>query len=406
MPEPITPDPPAPTAWPALGSQERAWVSRIDPGHLDVWQRHRIARPYRSAVVPPIAERSPALAPETVAAQSEAAAEIARFDVDMSVLPVPMPAILLRSESASSSQIERLTANARNIALATLDLGAKQNSELIVANVRAMQRALAVEGALTSETILATHAALLGDADPEIAGRWRSEQVWLGGTDISPHDADFVPPHAEHVPALIEDLVAFASREDLPALTHAALVHAQFETIHPFLDGNGRAGRAIMHTVLRSRGLTRQSTLPVSSGLLRDTIGYFDALTAYRRGDPDPIVQQTSRAALAAVTNGRLLAIEMTGIRETARAGLSARSDSAAWPLLDLVMHQPVVNAHHVAHALHVSTRSARNALDQLAENGVLTLVGGARRDRLWQAPQVLTAMDAFAARAGRRVAG
>jgi Fic family protein len=338
MPEPIAPADPAPTTWPALGEEERAWESRIDPGHLDVWQRHRIARPYRAAVVPRIADLSPRLAPETIAEQSEASAEIARFDADMEVLPVPMPAILLRSESASSSQIERLTASSRNIALAALDLGTKQNSELIVANVRAMQRALDVSGVLTGETILAAHTALLEHADPEIAGRWRTEQVWIGGTDISPHGAEFVPPHAEHVPALIDDLVAFAARDDLPALTQATLVHAQFETIHPFLDGNGRAGRAIMHTVMRSRGLTRRSTVPVSSGLLRDTTRYFDALTAYRRGDPDAIVRQASRAALAAIDNGRILAMEMTGIRETARADLRARADSVAWPLLDLVM--------------------------------------------------------------------
>ncbi|VTR78703.1 Fic family protein [Cellulomonas hominis] len=393
-------------AWPPVGSEPREWVSRIDPGHLDVWQRHRIERPYPAAVPPLIAALDVRLDPATVRAEATASAEVARFDTEMSTLPVPMPAILLRSESASSSQIERLTSNARNIAIAELDIDAKENSELVVANVRAMQRALEAGPRVTADTILAAHAALLLHSDPEIAGRWRTDQVWIGGTDVSPHGAEFVPPHADRVPELIEDLVRFAGRDDVTPLAQAALAHAQFETIHPFLDGNGRTGRAIMHTLMRGRGLTRSSTVPVSSGLLRDTVGYFDSLTAYRAGDPDRIVLQASEAAVAAVINGRQLAHDMIEIREGARSALTARSDSAAWRLIDLVMRQPVVNAGRVAQELGVSTRGARNALDELTASGLLTLVSAVRRDRLWQAPRVLTAMDAFARRAGRRAHG
>ncbi|WP_245700874.1 Fic family protein [Sanguibacter gelidistatuariae] len=353
-----------------------------------------------------IADLQVRLAPETLAEELRASAEIIRFDAEMAVLPVPMPAILLRSESASSSQIERLTSNARNIAIAELDLASKQNSELIVANVRAMQRALDAGPRITGTTILDTHEALLGHSDPDIVGAWRTEQVWIGGSDISPHGAEFIPPHADRVPELIDDLVAFAGRNDLPVLAQASLVHAQFETIHPFLDGNGRTGRAIMHTLLRGSGLTRHSTVPVSSGLLRDTTRYFDALTAYREGDPDQIVVQASKAAFAAVVNGRQLAADMTAWRETARESLVARSDSAAWPLIDLIVRQPVVNADRVAAELGIGVRAARNALDRLTDAGVLTLVTTARRDRIWQAPAVLEAMDDFARRAGRRAHG
>lgn len=395
-----------PSAWSALETEQRAWVSRLHPGHLDVWQRHRVERPYTATVPPLIAGQEVFLSSETTAAESEASAEISRFDAEMATLPVPMPAVLLRSESASSSQIEKLTSNARNIAIAELGLATKQNGALIVANARAMQRALEAGTAVTAETILRAHAALMSCTDPDIAGQWRREQVWIGGTDISPHGAEFVPPHADRVPELIEDLVTFAGRVDVSVLAHAALMHAQFETIHPFLDGNGRTGRVIMHTLMRGRGLTRHSTVPVSSGLLRDLPGYFGALGAYRGGEPDAIVLQASRAALSAVANGRQLASDMTDVRETARADLTARSDSAAWPLIDLLMRQPVVDADHASRELGVSTRTARNALDQLTESGFLTLVSSARRDRLWQARGVLDAMDAFARRAGRRAHG
>ena len=151
-----------------------------------------------------------------------------------------------------------------------------------------MVAALALADRLDEDAVLAMHAALLADVQPEIAGRWREEQVWIGGDSFGPHGAAFIPPHHDHVPALMADLVKFTRRADLPLLSQAAIAHAQFETIHPFPDGNGRTGRALIHAMLRGHGLTRNVTVPVSAGLLTDTNGYFDALTAYRDGRPCP----------------------------------------------------------------------------------------------------------------------
>ncbi|WP_448631379.1 Fic family protein [Cellulomonas soli] len=117
------------------------------------------------------------------------------------------------------------------------------------------------------------------------------------------------------MPAALEDLIAFAGRDDVPVLVHAALVHAQFETIHPFVDGNGRTGRVVLHQVLRRRGLTRHTTVPVSAGLLRDPKRYLRALTRYRLGDVDAIVEQVAHAALAATVNGRQLAGNVMDLR-------------------------------------------------------------------------------------------
>src|SRR5690606_3022164 len=134
---------------------------------------------------------------------------------------------------------------------------------------------------LDSASILAMHRALLADVDPDHAGRWRTEQVWIGGGHLDPHLADFIPPHHTRVPAAVDDLVAFVDRDDVPVLAHAALAHAQFETIHPFTDGNGRTGRALVQAMLRRGRLTRSVTVPVSAGLLADPGAYFAALTAY-----------------------------------------------------------------------------------------------------------------------------
>lgn len=125
----------------------------------------------------------------------------------------------------------------------------------------------------------------------------------------------FVPPHPDRVATAIHDLERFLSRDDLPVLVQAAVAHAQFETIHPFPDGNGRTGRALVHSLLRGRGLTRRVTVPVSAGLLADTSSYFDALTAYRDGIPEPIVERLASASFAAIYNGRVLVDELRSLR-------------------------------------------------------------------------------------------
>ncbi|WP_449386396.1 Fic family protein [Cellulomonas soli] len=302
-------------ARPALTTEARDWTSTLDDGRVSVWERRRLARPYRASVLPPIAGLTPHISGAVQAVVDEASSDVARFDSEVAAMPVPMPAVLLRTESASSSQIEHLTTNARNLAMATLGVGGKQNAALVAANVRAMNEALAVGDEVTSATILAVHRALLASSDPEVAGQLRAEQVRVGSSALSPHDADFVPPHHDRVPAALEDLIAFAGRDDVPVLVHAALVHAQFETIHPFVDGNGRTGRVVLHQVLRRRGLTRHTTVPVSAGLLRDPKRYLRALTRYRLGDVDAIVEQVAHAALAATVNGRQLAGNVMDLR-------------------------------------------------------------------------------------------
>jgi Fic family protein len=365
--------------------------------------RRRHAGPYRAAVVPPIAERTPPVPAAVAALADEASSEIVRFDAEIGAEVAPFASVLLRSESASSSRIENLTSGARAIALAELGHTEKRNATEIVGNVEAMKAAVRLADNLDNDAILAMHAALVATHDPGISGRWRNEQVWIGGDSYGPHDAAFVPPHHNHVPGLMDDLVRFIGRTDLPSLSHAAIAHAQFETIHPFPNGNGRTGRALIHAMLRGHGLTRNVTVPISAGLLAETETYFAALTAYRAGDPSAIVTRMARASFAAVTNGRQLAAELREIRAGWDSILHVRQDSGAWRLADVLLRQPVVDAHTVAAEVGVTPQNARRAIMPLAEAGILTEFTGFARNRLWQASAVLTALDAFAARAGRR---
>ena len=150
--------------------------------------------------------------------------------------------MLLRSESAASSQIENLTSSARALAEAEIGEGTRANAAVILANVRTMQAALDLAGRLDEEAVLAMHRALM--SQQTVHARRRLARAAGVGRRLpaAPRDAHYVPPVAGDVPALMADLVRFMDRDDLPPLAHAALAHAQFETIHPFTDGNGRTG--------------------------------------------------------------------------------------------------------------------------------------------------------------------
>ncbi|WP_426515451.1 Fic family protein [Diaminobutyricibacter sp. McL0618] len=339
-----------------------------------------------------------------VAAESaEASALLTRFDAEMGTAVLPFASILLRSESASSSQIENLTSGAR--AIAETELGERDtgNASLIIRNVYAMQAALSLSDRIHSDSIIAMHAALLSDHVPEITGAFRGEQVWIGGSNLSPHGATFVPPHQDRVPAAIDDLVAFIGRTDVPPLTQAAVAHAQFETIHPFPDGNGRTGRALVQAMLRSARTTTNVAVPVSAGLLRDVNGYFDALDAYRNGELDPIVRAFSAAAGFAVRNGRALVADFQQIRLDWQESLSGiRSDHSGRRLALLAIEHPVINGHLATVSLGISAASAYRALDTLVERGILHPTNSKKRNRIWIADRVITALDAFAARAIR----
>ncbi|BBZ32678.1 Fic family protein [Mycolicibacterium confluentis] len=358
---------------------------------------------YHPAVPAGITDLTLDLPPAVWAEAESASREIARFDAELGGEIAPFAAVLLRSESAASSQIENLTASARAIGEAELPGGkAKRNAQIIVANTAAMQAALALSDVVDADAVRAMHSALMINDPRHTPGEFRTEPVWIGG-GATPIGATFVGPRHELIPAAIDDLIAFAQRDDVPALPQIAVSHAQFETIHPFTDGNGRTGRALAQAMLRNKGLTRQVTVPVSAGLLADAGAYFDALTNYREGDAAPIVERFSQAAMLAIANGRRLVTEIRDIRGAWKGVITARSDSAVWKVADLLTRRPVVNAALVAQELGIESTNAHRYLNPLTEAGILVETTNGPRNRVWRSPEVLAAIDAFAERAGRR---
>lgn len=389
---------------PPIEWETHQWRSAVDSSLLP----HSVQRSirngeYLSAVTQPIAHAPVVLSPQLSTLVTDASVEIARFDAEVGHEINHFSAVLLRTESVASSKIENLRASARAIADAELTGAGGGNATLIVANTKAMTAAMELSDRLDADAILSMHHALLADSDPKIAGKWRTDQVWIGGGNFSPHEAMFVPPHHDRVQPAIDDLVRFMARDDMPPLAQAAIAHAQFETIHPFPDGNGRTGRALIHAMLRSKGLTRHVSVPISAGLLADTGRYFDTLGAYRAGDLEPIVEQMCDASYAAVGNGRQLAADLREVRDDWGSRITARRDSTVWKVADLLIRQPVLDSALLERELGVSNTNALIALKNLEDAGILTSDRSSKRGRAWRSTEVLQCLDLFAARAGRR---
>ena len=395
-----------------LSWEDVTWEPKAPAQAMDRRRSLVVGRPYRAAVPAAIEPMKFDIEPDTAARGEDARAAITRFDAELSAMFsaefAPLSAVLLRTESASSSQIENITVGARALSLADVGLAKfGSNAKLVQANVEAMNRALELTGPLTPEHILAIHEALMHGQDQADPGQFRDQQVWIGGTDYSPHRADFVPPQEARIEGSIKDLCAFSERTDLPLLAQAAIAHAQFETIHPFNDGNGRAGRALVHVMLRNGGATTRTTVPVSAGLLSDTEAYYNSLTAYRNGDPNPIVEEFSRAAFAAVDNGQQLAADLKTLHDRWMGNLRARKDAVAWKVLPYLLRQPSVTSKLIQETMKVTQPAADNALRQLQGVGALakpkTVHGeGQKRNVVWQATEVLDALDRFGERARR----
>lgn len=391
-------------AWPPVEYETLQWESRVAAGGMSLQRWAQLSGPFEASVPPFIAGRAIPLSAELIGIVADATAELSRFDAEVGGVPAPLSSILLRSESASSSQIENLTSGARAIAEAEIGERVRGNATEIVGNVHAMQAAVALADDISTDTIIRMQRALLEHTHPQLTGRYRQEQVWIGASASSPRGASFVPPAAVRVPAAMDDLVTFAREVQPLALAQIAVAHAQFETIHPFPDGNGRTGRALVQSMLRRSGITRSTAVPISGGLLVEREGYFDALGAYRSGDVAPIVRVFGEAAYLATANGRVLTDDLLRAREQwVRQLTGVRRDAAAHRVLDLALSQPALTAEIVATHLGVSLQTAYTALTTLVDREVLQPARSQKRNQVWLAGAVLAALDSFAERMSRR---
>jgi Fic family protein len=379
--------------------EQRTW--QYDPT-LYAPARYRRACTYEVFLPADLRAFAPPLQAATAGAVSDAERALQRVGADARGALAPLARLLLRTESIASSKVEGLQVDVRDLARgeARADTGGRIGATAaeILANIDAMELAIDDASAIERfgrDEILAIHRRLMvGAPNARVAGRVRTEQNWIGGNDHNPCGADFVPPPPERVAPLLEDLCDAIADESLPPLVQAALVHAQFETIHPFEDGNGRTGRTLIHVVLRRRGLTPAYVPPISVVFARDRDRYIDGLTAYRDGEVDRWVEQFAVAAIRSADLARAYLAAVEARVERWRAMLAGaanpRADAAAWAVIDVLPAHPVITAAVARAATGRAKAAVHAALDQLADAGVLLPLTGGRRNRSWEAEGLL----------------
>ncbi|MFT4245971.1 MAG: Fic family protein [Micrococcaceae bacterium] len=383
--------------WPPIGHETHKWVSNYPKDMLTKRQQESIKSKYKAAVPLKISALDVELPRDLQLRVEDLLLSLARFDTTMKAKPYSFPTMLLRSESAASSQIENLTSSVKNIALAQISNKAPANAQLVAGNVAAMQEALKLPDRLSVANILKIHKALLGNNNVDYAEVIRDEQVWIGGSDLCPAGALFVPVHHDKVKDCFKDFESYAKRTDVNAIVKAAVIHSQFETIHPFVDGNGRVGRTLLHKVLRGEDVLRTTTLPISAGLLHDVNDYYTALDSYRAGDPIAMVEQLVKAIELAVMIGSKTCIEIETVLIDWEQQLTEPKTASIYKLLPLLVEQPVVNSDLVATRLSITTRAANNLFEKAQGYGILKKMGHEKRGVYYQAKDIIDVFNKIA---------
>ena len=364
--------------------------------------RYRRACDYDAFVPEAVSEFSPSLSGGVVGIVSDAERAIAALNRTAGPELDPLARLLLRTESIASSKVEGMQADSRSLARAEAnqDAGRRVGSDLaeILSNIDAMQ--LAVERASSTRRvsvadIVDIHRVLMAPApNRDVAGRVRETQNWIGGNNYNPCGADFVPPPVEEIGRLLTDLSGFCNEEALPPLIQAAIAHAQFETIHPFEDGNGRTGRALIQVVLRRRGLAPAFVPPVSVILAREKDRYIQGLTLFRDGRIDEWLEifgvAARRAADLAVRYTRRVATMQEGWRTQLREASNPRADAAAWAVIDILPAHPIITVPVAVAGTKRTKPAVANGIDELERVGILDRLGESARNRAWEAAGLL----------------
>lgn len=389
---------------------KRRWISDFSgPSKPD-----RRSCEYEAYVPDRLLDRRFVLDGDVAADVADAEAFIARLNVAGASLvnTEALARILLRAEAVASSRIEGLDIGARRLLHAEVARGLDESPSDVTAtevlgNIVAMVYGIEnirAGDAIFEDLLLEIHRRLfVGTRLEEHGGRYREVQNWIGGSSYNPCSAAFVPPPPEFVPDLMADLFAFANGDGLPAVAQAAIAHAQFETIHPFVDGNGRTGRALIHLILRRRGVALRVLPPVSLILATWSKDYVTALTGVRYRGPSTSqdahvgmnrwIAQFSVACTRAVTDADDFEVKAQAIQDAWRERIgSVRKNSAADLLLTALVGAPVVTVNSASALIGRTYPAANNAVSQIVEAGVLRQVNIGRRNRAYEAPEIIAA--------------
>jgi Fic family protein len=382
--------------WIACTYKNVPWQQQMRAGTRE----DRMVKSIRACFPPEISKRKFALDSELISISEEAIGAIANLDNAHGRTLESLDRLLIRTESIASSKIENLQATTAEYARAMYGNKSNSSATAMAAGTEALTTLIdsIVPGSEFRENaIKKAHRTLMKNEPREVetAGKYRQVQNWIEGSDHSPRGAIFIPPPPKEVEELMKDLLAFANRDDMPSLIQAAIAHAQFETIHPFTDGNGRVGRALVNAILRRRRITTRVVVPLTSFLVVDRAAYFDDLTQYRDGSLSNLVKRFARAAKVASRESTLTANNLEKLPQIWRKKIgTTRTGSATSLLLDRLISQPVFSAEELIGDISYNSTSIYNAISKLSGSGIISSLTDRKRDQIWGAVDVLQEVD------------
>ena len=388
-------------SWPACSFEVESW-QQISRGGT---KEDRTLTQITVALPPFIAELDVPLTASLMTQMEGALAEITALDANAGQSLASLGLLLLRTESVASSKIELVEASVQDFARA---LHGDKSNESAVSMVSAT-KALASMIDDSSEakpikvsSLLNAHKTLMqfDVSEKKYAGKFREVQNWIGGSNYSPLNTLFIPPPPERVSALMTDLMKFCNRDDLPALVQATIAHAQFETIHPFTDGNGRIGRALINAVLRRRGITEHVVLPLATALVAQRQTYFDVLDSYRRGDVSSLLSAFAHSARIAARQSHVTARNLEFIFSQWKVFESEfRSDSATYRLFAKLSEMPIFSVDDAIEVLDIAPSSVYVAIENLYRRGVIDPLTSRKRNQIWGATAILDEIEDLSSR-------
>ncbi|WP_166971174.1 Fic family protein [Brevibacterium atlanticum] len=390
----------APVPIPSAQSETRPWRQEFRGGTIDDRKFAEVA-----VSIPANIGTVDLQLPTDLSALSETAIRaISRLDADHGHTLIPLSYLLLRSESIASSKIEAEEAPIDDFVRALHGVKSNSSATAMAAATGALD--LLSSGEISSDSIARAHRLLMADDPTEahLGGRYRPMQNWIGGSDHSPRGALYVPPPPEYVPPLMNDLLAFSLRSDIPALAQAAVAHSQFEAIHPFTDGNGRIGRALAAGILQARAVTTGITVPLAAALVEVRDRYFRALNSYHSGDAGPVIALWCRSSIIAAEEAQLTAQRLSGLPdEWQELTGRPRAKSSTARILTYLASTPVFTIDDLEDSLGLSSTAASRSVTVLADAGVLRGMTSRKRNQIWGASDILAELEDLNIRIGAR---
>ena len=372
------------------------WRQQVRAGSKE----DRMVRSIKVCIPTEIATRTFSLDSQSISRSESAISAISYLDCAHGEILKSLDRLLIRTESVASSKIENLYATPEEYARALYGNNSNSSAVAMVAGTQALTSLIASVDSgkmITESAIKDAHRTLMKDVprEQESAGTYRQVQNWIDGSDHSPLGAIFVPPPPENVESLMKDLLTFANRDDVPALVQATITHAQFETIHPFADGNGRIGRALVNTILRRKRVTTRVVVPIASFLVTNRKAYFDDLNKYRDGHIESLLTRFASAANIASVEAGKMATNLSEFPAIWRKKLgTVRSGGSTSQLLEVLISNPVFSAEELVGVIGKNPTSIYNAISKLHGVAILTPLSDRKRNQIWGAIAVLRELE------------